>query len=456
LRMYGNEDRYLNGEQWSYYPPLGASEFHVRPFAKLNEMTYSFAVKAGRVPPDVKESPRAEESDETHDEEKSHYLNCQECMEAMADVAGSGSPSDMSPISIEVVSDMAQIMTAGCKWEEKKIVWMTDESVDSFLTDVMLAIEGVFIKYALQKSNHRYRLPTQESEVNTSQSDTYITPVSKHRNNPTNQSDTPETVVLSPTEAQPDSRVIPEQSTEFEDEIEEVESEGEEVSETAEEVKGEENTNLGRERHEQGTSQASEEDPDRLPTAPERSENEITPGREGDTYVFMHEQIIRGTHVYQDSGATRYICRDKSLMSNMTSVKLVKFRTGNGERKIDQAGDMQVCRIDGKGRKHTLVKHAYYDPIMPINIIPTGNLDHFHHRSIVHQNGQLFILKDPIPIPQGKVMVRGRLTKSLLYRWDTEQDKSLDIHTRYVPKGAPTQEPVLGHRGRETPIEECE
>jgi len=169
--------------------------------------------------------------------------------------------------------------------------------------------------------------------------------------------------------------------------------------------------------------------------------------------VFMHEQVSNNAHVYQDSGATRYICKDKHLMSDMSSVKLVKFKTGNGERKIDKAGVMQIRRIDGKGQTHTVSKHAYYDPFMPINIVPTGSMDHFNKRSIVHQNGQLFILRDPIPIPQGKVLVRGRLTKSLLYRWDDEQDKPLPFDKRYVPKGAPTREPTLGQMGRETPTQ---
>jgi len=168
----------------------------------------------------------------------------------------------------------------------------------------------------------------------------------------------------------------------------------------------------------------------------------------------MHEQVDNTSHIYQDSGATRYICKDKHIMTNMSDVKLVKFKTGNGERKIDKAGVMQMRRIDGKGHTHIVYKHAYYDPHMPINIAPTGSLDHFNHRAIVHQNGQLFILRDPVPIPQGKVLVRGRLTKSLLYRWDTEQDKPLPIHQRYVPKGAPSKEPTLGQKGRETPNQE--
>ena len=162
------------------------------------------------------------------------------------------------------------------------------------------------------------------------------------------------------------------------------------------------------------------------------------------TMVYASECVEDTQHIYQDSGATQYICRDQSMMTNMTNVKRVKFKTGNGERKISKGGLMQMCRVDGRGQKHCVSKHAYYDPLMPINIAPTGTIDHFHKRSIIHQNGQMFILKNPVNFIESDVLVRGRLTQSLLYRWDTEQDKPLPIHTRYVPKGAPKRETSLG------------
>jgi len=131
-------------------------------------------------------------------------------------------------------------------------------------------------------------------------------------------------------------------------------------------------------------------------------------------------------------------------MTNMTSVKSVKFKTGNGDREIEKAGVMQMARIDGHSKPHVLAKPAYYDPSMPINIAPTGPMDHYHHRAVIHQNGQMFILKKPIKLDQRDILVRGRLTKSLLYRWDTKKDKPLRVNQRYVPSGVPKTESMLG------------
>ena len=105
---------------------------------------------------------------------------------------------------------------------------------------------------------------------------------------------------------------------------------------------------------------------------------------------------------------------------------------------------MCLTRVDGEGKSHEMCKDAFYDPHMPINVAPTGPMDHFHERAVIHQNGQMFILKGALPLKESDILVRGRLTSSLLYRWDTQKDRKLDPSKRYIPKGAPDRENKAG------------
>jgi len=73
------------------------------------------------------------------------------------------------------------------------------------------------------------------------------------------------------------------------------------------------------------------------------------------------------------------------------------------------------------------------DTRLPVNIASTGRMDHIHHRSVIHQNGQLVILRRPVSIDENDVLVRGRLMSTLLYRWDDEFDTPLNINQRYAP-----------------------
>jgi len=358
-----------------------------------------------------------------------HYLNCNECLEAMGERVKSGSSA--SVISIETVANLAEALQSGCQWQNKIVSWIADDTPDQFLTDVMLAIDEVFVRYAEKKGGKGIQ-SGQETD------DRYQTPlartsVSVYRNTTPLTDSTATTIPLnSPGEE------------DMIDEIEEVESE--------EEDEERESTDNSTPTREPG---AEENTPSVLPQnvrqadASEQSHDAsvITTNSENSgrtAMVYVHEKISDTNHIYQDSGATQYICRDENMLHGVTEVKGVKFKTGNGERKIERAGMMKIMRIDGEGETHWIEKQAYYDPHMPINIIPTGSIDHFHKRSIIHQNGQLFILKKPVRFPQNQVLVRGRLTKSLLYRWDNDKDSPLPIHRRYMPKGAPVTEPNLG------------
>jgi len=431
LRIHGNIDAYEKGEEWACYPPWGASEFHVRPFEELNLLSYTFAVKTGLL---VVKSESDEESSpvlatpKSPGEPSSHYLNCQECLEAMRESAQSGRP--VSVVNIQTVANLAQTMESGCVWEGKVVSWIADGSKDEFLTEIMLAIDEVFIRYAtreegkaiLRRYEHVDSFQTPQVRPSVSHSSQHF-PITSDS-------------VLS----------VPFVGTGEEDEIEEVEYEGDDENE------GQENTERsilvqepGARDVNQSVSPQNTGHTDTLVQGREEPVRDKTTNSDSKTVmVYVHEKVGNKNHIYQDSGATQYICRDESLLQNVIGVKGVKFKTGNGERRIDKAGIMKIMRVDGVGKAHWLAKQAYYDPLMPINIIPTGSIDHFHRRAILHQNGQLFILSKPVKFPQRQVLVRGRLTKSLLYRWDNENDMPLPMHKRYVPLGAPTVEPKLG------------
>ena len=166
--------------------------------------------------------------------------------------------------------------------------------------------------------------------------------------------------------------------------------------------------------------------------------------------VMAHKKLTKSKHIYQDSGATQYVCHDESMMSEMKKVAKVSFSTGNGTREIERAGKMCLPRVDGRGGVHVLCKNAYYDPLMPINVAPTGPMDHYYDRAVLHQNGQMFILKGALPVKEADILVRGRLTKALLYRWDTNKDSKLDVNRRYTPKGVPLKENQAWWRGGRT------
>lgn len=434
LTVHGNIEGYTNkGEEWSYYPHWGASEFHVRPFEELNQLTFAYAVKTGQL---VAKS----ESDEggspvvstpkNPGEPSSHYLNCQECLEAMGERCQSGKP--ISVITVETLANLAQTMESGCVWEDRTVSWIADGSKDQFLTDVMLAIDEVFTRYATQKEGKAIQTSNEYA-------DSYLTPQVRP-SNPYSSQHPPNTS---------NSIVSISFDTNGEDdEIEEVEkddndTEGEEDQEDTERPILEQEPGA-RDVTQSVSPQNTEHTDTREQGRVGQSSNTIINSDSKTVMVYVHERASDKNHIYQDSGATQYICRDENMLQNVIGVKGVKFKTGNGERRIDKAGIMKIMRVDGMGKTHWLAKQAYYDPSMPINIIPTGSIDHFHKRAIIHQNGQLFILMKPVRFPQRQVLVRGRLTKSLLYRWDTEKDTPLPLHKRYVPSGAPAAEPKLG------------
>ena len=118
----------------------------------------------------------------------------------------------------------------------------------------------------------------------------------------------------------------------------------------------------------------------------------------------------------------------------MKETEPVSLITGNGESVVNKKGQARLTRVDGSGKPVLVKKEMLYDPNVPVNIVSTGHMDNVHHRSIIHQNGQLLILKHPIKVDEDDVIVRGRLTPGLLYRWDTEHDTPLDINERFYPK----------------------
>ena len=138
--------------------------------------------------------------------------------------------------------------------------------------------------------------------------------------------------------------------------------------------------------------------------------------------------------IVQDSGSSRDIACSTAILGNLRDIAPVSLITGNGESVVNQKGDARLTRIDGNGKPVLVKKEMLYDPRVPVNIVSTGSMDHIHHRSVIHQNGQLLILKHPIRIKESDVIVRGRMTPGMLYRWDTEFDKPLNINERFDPK----------------------
>jgi len=143
----------------------------------------------------------------------------------------------------------------------------------------------------------------------------------------------------------------------------------------------------------------------------------------------------RKSTIVQDSGSSRDIACDPDVLYDVRSVTPVSLITGNGECQIAQEGTARVTRINGQGKPIMVSRPMLLDTRLPVNIASTGRMDHIHHRSIIHQNGQMVILKDPIRINEKDVLVRGRLMSTLLYRWDDEKDEPLDVNVRYVPPG---------------------
>jgi len=138
--------------------------------------------------------------------------------------------------------------------------------------------------------------------------------------------------------------------------------------------------------------------------------------------------------IVQDSGSSRDIVCNPNILHDIRTIAPVHLITGNGECEISQEGTARVTRIDGRGRPTVVSRPMLLDTRLPVNIASTGRMDHIHHRSIIHQNGQLVILKHPIRIHEEEVLVRGRLMPTLLYRWDDECDVPLDVNERYSPK----------------------
>jgi len=138
--------------------------------------------------------------------------------------------------------------------------------------------------------------------------------------------------------------------------------------------------------------------------------------------------------IVQDSGSSRDIACTTAILREVRETEPVNLITGNGESVVRQKGQARLTRVDGRGKPMLVKKEMLYDPNVPVNIVSTGHMDHVHHRSIIHQNGQLLILKHPIRVKEEYVIVRGRLTPGLLYRWDTEHDTPLNINERFYPK----------------------
>ena len=138
--------------------------------------------------------------------------------------------------------------------------------------------------------------------------------------------------------------------------------------------------------------------------------------------------------IVQDSGSSRDIACTSQILRNVREIEPVSLVTGNGESVVKEMGEARITRINGQGKPVLVKKDMLLDQRVPVNIMSTGNMDHNHHRSIIHQNGQLLILKHPIQIRESDVIVRGRMTPGMLYRWDNEHDKPLNINERYDPK----------------------
>jgi len=136
----------------------------------------------------------------------------------------------------------------------------------------------------------------------------------------------------------------------------------------------------------------------------------------------------------QDSGSSRDIACTTRVLKRIRETEPINLITGNGECKITKEGTASLTRINGRGKPALVQKEMLLDTRVPANIVSTENMDFVHHRAVIHQNGQMVILKHPIPIRESDILVRGRLTPGMLYRWDDEYDKPLDVNSRYDPK----------------------
>ena len=166
----------------------------------------------------------------------------------------------------------------------------------------------------------------------------------------------------------------------------------------------------------------------------EKEKEEETPDSDHNLMVAEEKKRRRERTIVQDSGSSRDIACTTAILRDVKETEPVSLITGNGESVVNKKGQARLTRVDGSGKPVLVKKEMLYDPNVPVNIVSTGHMDHVHHRSIIHQNGQLLILKHPIKVDEDDVIVRGRLTPGLLYRWDTEHDTPLDINERFYPK----------------------
>jgi len=158
---------------------------------------------------------------------------------------------------------------------------------------------------------------------------------------------------------------------------------------------------------------------------------------EGETeHVLIHvrKRVMKKRDMtVQDSGASTDISCREDRLTDVDEIDPVELLTGNGERELSKSGRARLTVIDGKGRPRAVEKKMLLDTTLPVSIVSTGQMDHRHNRSVIHQNGQLVILKHPIHINESDILVRGRLTKSMIYRWDDEYDEPLKVNERYDP-----------------------
>eukprot|EP00808_Paulinella_micropora_P007475 g39727.t1 len=129
----------------------------------------------------------------------------------------------------------------------------------------------------------------------------------------------------------------------------------------------------------------------------------------------------------RDKADTMHTVVDTDDEDNSTS-------SGGQPRRITQQATVQPLWVGGTGRTYSpAINNALIDESLDFSLLPVSHFDTELHKAILFQNGQAFILRQPIQVEEGEIDARGRLTKSRLYRMDTPDDQPLNPNQRYAP-----------------------
>jgi len=142
-----------------------------------------------------------------------------------------------------------------------------------------------------------------------------------------------------------------------------------------------------------------------------------------------------------DSGANRYVFGNTTAtITNEKEARVTSLKNISGQpRRIKLQATVQPLWTGGNGRVYSpIINNALIDNSLDFSLLPVSHFDIELHKAILFQNGQAFILRQPIRVEEGEIDARGRLTRSRLYRMDTPNDEPLDPNRRFTPNEVAT------------------